>query len=401
MTGERYPDVKVLDLASGGHCVIRSLVEEGIDYTAVEIRDENVDSISSELSHLPNARVVKGDATRLDQLHLDKFDVVLIAGLFYHLDPLDHLKVLAKALALAGRGIIVDTVFADEKAGQHCYFELDGYIYEGRAFCEHQEIDSASLIRSRIRSSFQEEGQRHLSFVATEDSFVRLLRKHGCKMVSRYKYSPGVNEAPTRPPKTGDGTRPWTALMNSERGILAAYLHPGLTGQEASPGYFQFPRGEGKFGDLAPEQLELAKGRLCSLILEDSKSGSDVFETIHSAGRMLPLSLHRIIVEAGIEAGMGLSDLVGLRIYAESYLKSANPDREKEVDRFISSYLAHLSSLDREWAQSMATTFRSYLINYLPPLARRNTLERVGRTRFGKLARTLGRRGAAGRDKRT
>jgi len=367
MVGERYPKVRVLDLASGGKCIIKDLVLEGVEYTAVEIRKENVNSLTSQLGHLPQVKIVQGDARKIDELNLGEFDVVIIAGLFYHLNPKDHLKVLNNSLALAEAGIIIDTVFANEKVTNNKYYELNGYVLEGNTYYEHRPKEKGQLVAARLRASYQYNGEHYLSYTMTEDSFVRLLRKLGCQMISRYKYAPVLSEAPVRPPKTGDASKPWTALMNSERGMLAVYLDPGLIGPRAESGYFHFSAGEGSLGDLSNEQLEQIKNHLFSLLKNNLKNKSDLFEIIHNAGRMLPLSLHNIIVEAGIRAKMELSDIVTLRVYAESYLRNVSPAKEKQAACFINSYFVYLRSFNESWSQSMAETFYKYLANFLTP----------------------------------
>ena len=368
MTKGKYPNVSVLDIASGSFCVIKELVKEGIDYTAVEIRKANVESISNDLKQFKNAKVHLGDATKLAELNLSRFDVVIVPGLLYHLSPKDNLKVIRDSIKLAKNGIIIDTVLANEKGNTTNYFEIDGFIYDGRAFYEHRTLDSNKLIESRIRASFQKTGNQYLSYVITEDSLVRLLRKLGCQMVCRYKYAPGINEAPLRPPKTGDENKPWTALMNSERGMVAAYLDSTLLKQETETGYFQMTNGEGKLGDLSESQINEVKNQLCNLMIEKAKASftnSELFDIIHSAGRMLPLSLHNIIVEAGIQANLKLEEIVELRVYAESYLKSLNFQREKQANKFVTSYLEYLNVFSEDWAVSMATTFKNYLFNYV------------------------------------
>jgi len=368
MVGDKYPNISILDLASGGNCVIKPLILEGIDYTAIEIREENVDLISKQLSNLPNAKVLLVDVRKLDELNLDKFDIVIIAGLLYHLSPGDNLKVLTKTLELAKSGIIIDTLFQNE--GVNKYFELNGYIYSGRPYYEHKIMDKSKLIKSRIRASFQNEGERYLSFTMTEDSFIRLLRHLGCKMISRYKYSPVINEAPSRPPKTGNENKPWTSLMHNERGILAIYCDLKLVKKDYNCGYFKFLKDKNKCGYLSNNQVDEIQRLLYNLILENVNNESTLFEIIHNAGRMLPLSLHNIIINAGILAKMELSYIVALRIYAESYLKTVNIVNDKKAAKFINSYLEYLCSFDIKWAISMAATIRNYLINTLPYLSR-------------------------------
>lgn len=100
-----------------------------------------------------------------------------------------------------------------------------------------------------------------------------------------------------------------------------------------------------------------------------------VLNICHNAGRILPLSLHNIILEAGVQVKLSLEDVVELRIYGESYLKSLNGQREKAANHFLTVYFEYLNSFSNDWAISVATTFRNYIINFMLQSTRNTILK--------------------------
>ena len=378
LTGEHYPNVSVLDLAAGGHCILEEVVRDQVEYTAVEIRKPNVDTLMKQVGALsPKARVVQGDAVAFTNCIDGDFDVIFIAGLLYHLSMGDHVKILKNAIGCARKGLVLCTVLCHEKmnTANPAYYAYDGYVFETRTFFEHAKADSDNLIESRIRASYQRAGEQYPSCVFTEDSLIRLLRKFGCDMVQRYRTSPMVGDMPvTEVPNAGDHTKPFTALMNNERGTLLVHL--GQSFQNA-------PRPSGVMADpdrdidlrLTDAELTTFRTRVCDHI---KAFKGNPLEAAHQVAHMLPLSLHHNIILGAIDAGMSVKEAVQLRMYLESYLRVCNDPRAPEACRVLKEYLGFVNDHNPDAFASLLQSIRNYLWQHLPSMVR-ETIEELSR----------------------
>ena len=62
-----------------------TLAKEGMDVTAVELTESNLEVLRRNAKGIDNLKAYRGDALRLDMLRDDEFDVTLVLGPMYHL----------------------------------------------------------------------------------------------------------------------------------------------------------------------------------------------------------------------------------------------------------------------------------------------------------------------------
>ncbi|MBE5826913.1 MAG: GNAT family N-acetyltransferase [Butyrivibrio sp.] len=76
---------KVLEIGAGTGRYSIALAKEGFDVTAVELVESNLAVLREHSAGLDNLRSLQGDATKLDDLPDNTFDVTLVFGPLYHL----------------------------------------------------------------------------------------------------------------------------------------------------------------------------------------------------------------------------------------------------------------------------------------------------------------------------
>ncbi|WP_242838669.1 class I SAM-dependent methyltransferase [Lachnobacterium bovis] len=78
----RYADKKskVLEIGAGTGRYSITLAKEGMDVTAVELVDKNLEILREKSKGIGNIKSIQGDATKLDTLEDNCFDLTLVFG---------------------------------------------------------------------------------------------------------------------------------------------------------------------------------------------------------------------------------------------------------------------------------------------------------------------------------
>lgn len=130
---------KILEIGAGTGRYSIALAKAGFDVTAVELVEKNLEILRQNSREIANIRSLQGDATRLEALDNDAFDVTLVFGPMYHLyDAKDVNKAIDEAIrATKPGGVLLFaflSVFAimysnyfrgDWTAGQEMNFTAD------------------------------------------------------------------------------------------------------------------------------------------------------------------------------------------------------------------------------------------------------------------------------------
>ena len=96
---------KVLEIGAGTGRYSIALAKEGMDVTAVELAESNLAVLKENAKGLENLRSCQGDATNLEGLADDSFDVTLVLGPMYHLyEPEEVNKAINEALRVTKPG---------------------------------------------------------------------------------------------------------------------------------------------------------------------------------------------------------------------------------------------------------------------------------------------------------
>jgi len=76
---------KILEIGAGTGRYSIALAKEGMDVTSVELVESNLEVLRAGSKGFPNIHSMQGDATNLEALGEDSFDVTLVFGPMYHL----------------------------------------------------------------------------------------------------------------------------------------------------------------------------------------------------------------------------------------------------------------------------------------------------------------------------
>ena len=110
----RYTDKssKVLEVGAGTGRYSIALAKEGMDVTAVELVERNLEILRDHGKGLANIKAIQGDATRLEGLADDSFDVTLVFGPLYHLyEPEEVSKAIDEAIRVTKPGGVMMFAF--------------------------------------------------------------------------------------------------------------------------------------------------------------------------------------------------------------------------------------------------------------------------------------------------
>ena len=103
---------KVLEVGAGTGKYSVTLAKEGMDVTAVELLETNLDVLRKKSDGIGNIKSFQGDATDLSKFADDSFDVTLVLGPMYHLyEPADVHKAIDEAIRVTKKGGVIMYAF--------------------------------------------------------------------------------------------------------------------------------------------------------------------------------------------------------------------------------------------------------------------------------------------------
>ncbi|SFC01506.1 GNAT family N-acetyltransferase [Butyrivibrio sp. YAB3001] len=110
----RYADkkAKILEIGAGTGRYSIALAKEGMDVTAVELVEKNLEVLRDYSKGMANIRAFQGDATKLEMLEDNSFDVTLVLGPLYHLYEVDEVnKAIDEAIRVTKPGGVIMFAF--------------------------------------------------------------------------------------------------------------------------------------------------------------------------------------------------------------------------------------------------------------------------------------------------
>lgn len=165
---------RVLDLAClEGHYGIEFALH-GCTVVGIEGREASIakcEFVKRELG-LDRIQFFQDDARNLGPEKYGEFDIVICSGLLYHLPAKDAWNLLRSMHETCRGLVIIDTFIA---LSSQMTIEIDGSIYHGHIYREHDEADSADEKLKKLWASLDNDS----SFWFTEPSLMNLLAKAG------------------------------------------------------------------------------------------------------------------------------------------------------------------------------------------------------------------------------
>ena len=133
---------KVLEVGAGTGRYSVALAKEGMDVTAVELTDSNLEILKKNGAGLEKLHAMQGDAVDLKDLKDDTFDVTLVLGPFYHLYEKDELdKAIKEAIRVTKKDGKIFFAFISIYAIMHMnYFQGNWAVGEEENYTEDYKV---------------------------------------------------------------------------------------------------------------------------------------------------------------------------------------------------------------------------------------------------------------------
>jgi SAM-dependent methyltransferase len=147
----RYRGSRILDLACLEGLFAIEFARLGAETVGIEIRDTHLAkaNFARDVIGLPNCRFVQGDVRKIPN-ELGKFNVVICAGILYHLDFPDCVVFLRDIARRSTDLVIIDSHFAYDHIDTSVFalsemrsYQFDGHKFRGRNFREHAAQETA------------------------------------------------------------------------------------------------------------------------------------------------------------------------------------------------------------------------------------------------------------------
>jgi ubiquinone/menaquinone biosynthesis C-methylase UbiE len=178
---------------------------QGATTVGLEIRDTHLAKaeFARRALGLETCRFVQGDV-RAIPADLGRFDIVLCAGILYHLDFPDNIRFLR---AIAGRGddlVIIDSHFAYEDISVSVLpisamrpYKFEGRTYRGRAIVEHERHTSKE---HKAKKSLWTSIDNETSVWLEERDVITIMEEAGFRLAFRDYPGPSYRDkVPDRP----------------------------------------------------------------------------------------------------------------------------------------------------------------------------------------------------------
>ena len=134
---------KVLELGAGTGKYSIALAKEGMDVTAVELTENNLNILKKNSGGMDNIRALQGDATNLSVFVDDTFDVTLVFGPMYHLyETADINKAIDEAVRVTRKDGVILFAFISVYAIMYA-----NYLYGNWAVGEEENFTRDYQIR--------------------------------------------------------------------------------------------------------------------------------------------------------------------------------------------------------------------------------------------------------------
>jgi len=196
---------RILDLACLEGLFAIEFAREGANTVGLEIRDIHIAKaeFARRMLGLENCRIVQGDV-RAIPADLGRFDIVICAGILYHLDFPDCIRFLR---AIAGRSddlVIIDSHFAYDDINESVLpltemrqYKFEGRTYRGRAIVEHERhVTNEQKAKKHLWASIDND----ISVWLDERDVVATMEKEGFHLAMREYPGPGYRaNHPDRP----------------------------------------------------------------------------------------------------------------------------------------------------------------------------------------------------------
>lgn len=170
-----FSELKILDLACLEGLFAIELARLGAQVTGIEGRSVNIKKAEflKRFYGVDKTRFIQDDVRNISKEKYGEFDVIIAAGIFYHLNCPDNFKFIENIYAMCRNFAIVDTHISLARTSSYVY---NGHEYWGREYGEFENCDTEY---DRDVLAVQSSIGNDKSFWPTEVSLYNALAKAG------------------------------------------------------------------------------------------------------------------------------------------------------------------------------------------------------------------------------
>lgn len=170
-------DLRIADLGCCEGYYSIGLSEAGCkNIIGIDARQENID-VANSLNSYNTTRFVVDDVKNFSYKNYGKFDVILAAGILYHLDFKSAIKLLKNCIE-ASPVLILDTTIGNNLPEKYQELERIRKEYNGILYCGRRYLEP---IKKGITSAYSNDE----SFWFEEKSLITLLKNIGYKYITK------------------------------------------------------------------------------------------------------------------------------------------------------------------------------------------------------------------------
>ena len=314
--GRQFNECSALEIGCASWVALRGLIELGIDYFGIDIRESNIEkSIEYFGQSLPdNVRYEVRAGQDVDPERDGTFDIVFVIGLIYHLDIRDTYRILDSARRMRRGGLVVDAPVWPSERTKVDYYQVNGNIYSGCTLYELKDLSKQEM-ETLDHASYGE--QNYPSFHFDHRCMRRFLHNLGLAAVMEYEYDHNAQDFWGRPHEIMFNVMDWPILFC-----------PGGHNDDERPqmGLFSEIPENGPNRSIAPEDLVFVLDRLLAHFHELSAKQQIAPLDVDRVAEMLPVRLLPHMLLAMIEADLPFELLIhSVRRYLIAPVRHGSP----------------------------------------------------------------------------
>lgn len=125
------PNARILEIGAGTGRYSRLLASKGHTVDAIELVEHNIEIFKSKITAKDPISITQGDATNLDFLKDESYDLTLLLGPMYHLfTGEEQEKALSEAIRVTNTGGVIFAAYCMGDASVLTYGFIRGHIHE-------------------------------------------------------------------------------------------------------------------------------------------------------------------------------------------------------------------------------------------------------------------------------
>ena len=337
--GADMDEATILDVGCGFGDMTRGLSSMVKKIHGIDARKRNIEICESRADGIRNVKYKAANALDICSKNHERYDIVLVAGLLYHLSFKENVDLLVNLLKLAKRVLIIDSNFCN--TNKTVITQWNGNLYEGRFHVEFPKAIPEEQMEAHLRYRYETEKTRAASWIPTVDSALALIKSLGVKTIFQYAITPDLNPVFYNPNPHNGNNQVWTRLQSSKRCIFAVFP----PAQQTTPRSGPFSEASEMQSDFEIEEQSFGYIPKILKELSNIKQRQNALTHIDKLFQAVSPSYYKYVYLGLLECGFPSSLIVRCRIYLEGMARNSN----KNDAAFCSfATYCHLHMIDKD-----------------------------------------------------